>query len=95
MLHLKIIAPRHTPPVANPGHRRLYWCHDVQRYPVGECLARFRALDEEAVVEEMVHELYAATAIERSKFDRINRCLGWAVASFIARVALFVMTSTR
>ena len=81
--------------MANPGHRRLYWCHDVLRYPVEEYLARLRAFDKEAVVEERVHELYAATAIERRKLDRITRCLRWAVASFMAWVALIVMTITR
>lgn len=91
---LRTIAPRLRSPVDNPNHRRLYWCHDVLRYPVEEYLTRLRALSNEAVLREMVHELYAAMAIERSKFDRINRCLRWAVASFIAWVALILMTIT-
>jgi hypothetical protein len=61
----------------------------VEEYP-----ARLRELDHEAVVQEMAHELYTAMAIERSKVDRINRCLRWAVASFIAWVGLIVMTIT-
>ncbi len=89
---LRTIAPRLGPPATNPGHQRLYWCHDVLRLSVEEYLSRLRGLEEEAVVEEMVHELYAALAIERAKFDRINRCLRWAVASFVAWVALIVMT---
>lgn len=89
---LQTIAPRLKSPTGNPGHQRLYWCHDVLRLPVDEYLTRLRGLSDEAVVQEMVHELYAAITIERAKFDRINRCLGWAVASFVAWVALIVMT---
>ena len=89
---LRTIAPRLVSPVNRPNHRRLYWCHDVLRYPVEEYLTHLRALSDEAVLQEMVHELYAAMIIERNKFDRINRCLRWAVASFGAWVALILMT---
>jgi len=91
---LQTIAPRLGSPVNNPNHRRLYWCHDVLRYPVEEYLTHLRALSDEAVLQEMVHELYAAMAIERAKFDRINCCLRWAVASFVAWVVLILMTIT-
>lgn len=91
---LRTIAPRLQSPAADPKRQRLYWCHDVLRYPVEEYLAHLRALSDEAVLQEMVHELYAAMAIERSKFDRINRCLRWAVASFVAWVGLILMTIT-
>jgi hypothetical protein len=89
---LRTIAPRLPPPTANPGHQRLYWCHDVLRLPLEEYLIRLRGLTEEAVVQEMVHELYAVMAIEQAKFNRVSRCLRWAVASFAAWVALIVMT---
>jgi len=89
---LQTISPRLTSSGSDPDHQRLYWCHDVLRLPVSEYLIRLRALSDEAVLQEMVHELYAAMAIERSKFDRINRCLRWAVASFVAWVALILMT---
>lgn len=91
---LRTIAPRLGSPVKNPNHRRLYWCHDVLRYSIEEYLTHLRALSDEAVLREMVHELYAAMAIERSKFDRINYCLRWAVASFVLWVALILMTIT-
>ncbi|MFI5339241.1 MAG: hypothetical protein ACHQ7N_05335 [Candidatus Methylomirabilales bacterium] len=42
----------------------------------------------------MAYELYAALAIERSTFDRINHCLRWAVASFVVWVGLILMTIT-
>ncbi len=89
---LQTIAPRLASPVDSPNHRRLYWCHDVLRYSAEEYLTHLRALSDEAVLQEMVHELYAAMIIERNKFDRINRCLRWAVASFCAWVALILMT---
>jgi len=76
------IAPRLASPVDSPNHRRLYWCHEVLRYSAEEYLTHLRALSDEAMLQEMVHELYAAMIIERNKFDRINRCLRWAVASF-------------
>lgn len=91
---LRTIAPRLGSPKKNRNHQRLYWCHDVLRYRVEEYLARLQGLSDEAMLQEMVHELYAAMTIERSKFDRINRCLRWAVASFIAWVALILMTIT-
>jgi hypothetical protein len=91
---LQTIAPRLRSSVDNPNHRRLYWCHDVLRYQVEEYLTHLRALSDEAVLQEMAHELYAAMAIERSKFDRIHRCLRWAVASFVAWIALILMTIT-
>lgn len=66
---------------------------DVLRFPAEEYLARLRP-EGEAVVEDMVHERYAALVIERAKFDRINRCPRWAVASFNAWVPLTVLTIT-
>ena len=91
---LQTIAPRLGSPMDSPDHRRLYWCHDVLRFSIEEYLTHLRALSDEAVLREMVHELYAAMAIERSKFDRINRCLRWAVASFVLWVAVILMTIT-
>ncbi len=91
---LRTIVPRLGSPLNRPSHRRLYWCHDVLRYSVEEYLTHLRALSDEAVLQEMVHELYVAMAIERSKFDRINRCLRWAMASFVAWVVLILMTIT-
>ena len=89
---LQTITPRlHSPPV-DPDHQRLYWCHDVLRLPIAQYMARLGSLGDEAVLREMIYELYAATAIERSKFDRIRRCLRWAVASFIVWVVLIAMT---
>jgi hypothetical protein len=89
---LQTNAPRLRSSVDNPNHRRLYWCHDVLRYQVEEYLTHLRALSDEDVLQEMAHELYAAMAIERSKFDRIHHCLRWAVASFFAWIALILMT---
>lgn len=89
---LQTIAPRLQSSSENPGHQRLYWCHDVLRLPVEEYLTRLRGLSDEAIVQEMVQELYAAITIEHAKFERINRCLRWAVASFVTWVALIVMT---
>lgn len=89
---LKTIVPRLGAPTARPGHLRLYWFQDVLRLPVTEYLTRLHGLSDEAVVREMVYELYAAIAIEQGKFDRINRCLRWAVASFILWVVLILMT---
>jgi len=89
---LQTISPRLASPGNTPDHQRLYWCHDVLRFPVNEYLVRLRALIDEAVLQEMAHELYAVMAIERSKFDRINHCLRWAVASFVAWVGLILMT---
>jgi hypothetical protein len=40
----------------------------------------------------MAHELYAAMAIERAKFERISRCLRWAVVIFVLWILLIVMT---
>ena len=79
-------------PAANPDHQRLYWCHDVLRLPIAQYTARLGSLGDEEVLQEMIYELYAATAIERSKFDRIRRCLRWAVASFVVWVVLIAMT---
>ncbi|MFI5339240.1 MAG: hypothetical protein ACHQ7N_05330 [Candidatus Methylomirabilales bacterium] len=39
---LQTIAPRLGSPVNNPNHRRLYWCHDVLRYPVEDYLIHLR-----------------------------------------------------
>jgi hypothetical protein len=89
---LQTISPRLASPRDDPNHQRLYWCYDVLRLPVSEYLSRIRALNDEAVLQEMVHELYAVLAIERSKFDRINHCLRWAVASFVTWVGLILMT---
>jgi hypothetical protein len=89
---LQRIAPRLGSPVNNPSHRGLYWCHDMLRYPVEDYLIHLRALSYEAVLQEMAYELYAALAIERSNFDRINHCLRWAVASFDVWVGLILMT---
>lgn len=90
---LKTIVPRlGAPPTAHPGHLRLYWFQDVLRLPVTEYLTRLQGLSDEAVVREMVYELYAAITIEQGKFHRINRCLRWAVASFILWVVLILMT---
>ncbi len=91
---LQTIVPRLGSPLNGPNHRRLYWCHDVLRYPMEEYLTHLRSLSDEAMLQEMVHELYVVMAIERSKFDRINRCLRWAMASFVAWVALILMTIT-
>jgi hypothetical protein len=89
---LQTITPRlHSPPV-NPDHQRLYWCHDVLRLPIAEYMQRLQALGNEAVLQEMIYELYAALAIERTKFDRIRHCLRWALASFVAWVVLISMT---
>lgn len=38
-----------------PTDQRLYWCHDVLRYPVEEYLTHLRALSDHAVPQEMVH----------------------------------------
>lgn len=65
--------------------------HNGVRYPVEEYLTHLRAFGDEAVFDEMVHELYAVMAIERSKFDRVIRCRRWAVACFVAWVAPFLM----
>ena len=89
---LQTIIPRPTPPPGNANHRRLYWCRDVLRYPAEEYLAYPPALSDEAVLQEMAHELYASVLIERKKFDRIDRCLHWAAASFSAWVARILMT---
>jgi hypothetical protein len=66
----------------------------VVRYPVEEYLTCLGGLSHETVLQEMAHELYAAMAIGRRKSDRIDRCLGWAVASFVAWVAQPLMTIT-
>jgi hypothetical protein len=92
---LKTLVPRLQSPTNSPGHRRLYWCHDVLRLSVEEYVTRLRGLTDEAVIQEMVHELYAAVKIEQAKFERVRRCLRWAVASFVAWVALILMTISR
>jgi hypothetical protein len=89
---LQTITPRLHSPAADPDHQRLYWCHDVLRLPIAEYTARLRSLGDEAVLREMIYELYAATVIERSKFERIRRCLRWAIASFVVWVVLIAMT---
>ena len=89
---LQTITPRLHSPAADPDHQRLYWCHDVLRLPIAEYAARLRSLGDEAVLREMIYELYAATVIERSKFERIRRCLRWAIASFVIWVVLIAMT---
>ena len=89
---LQTIVPRLKSPEANPEHLRLYWFQDVLKLQANEYLARLQSLSDEGVVREMVRELYAVTAIERAKFDRINRCLRWAVASFILWVMVILMT---
>lgn len=89
---LKTIAPRLASPTADPSHLRLYWFQDVLALPVSEYLARLQSLSDQAVLQEMAHELYAAMTIERAKFDRINRCLRWAVVSFVLWILLIVMT---
>ena len=89
---LQTISPRLHSPAADPDHQRLYWCHDVLRLPIAEYAARLGSLGDEALLREMIYELYAATAIERSKFDRIRRCLRWAIASFVVWVVLIAMT---
>lgn len=89
---LQTIIPRLQSPAANPDHHRLYWFQDVLRLSVSEYLTRLRALSDEGVVREMVQELYAAMAIERAKFDRINRCLRWAVMSFLLWVIVILMS---
>jgi hypothetical protein len=73
-------------------HLRLYWFQDVLKLPVNEYLTRLRGLSDEGVVREMVQEQYAVMAIERHKFERINCCLRWAVASFILWVIVILMT---
>ncbi|HSB79880.1 MAG TPA: Pycsar system effector family protein [Candidatus Methylomirabilis sp.] len=89
---LRTIIPHLRVPAASPDHLRLYWFQDVLRLPASEYLARLRGLSDEGVVREMVQELYVVMAIERAKFDRINRCLRWAVASFILWVIVILMT---
>lgn len=89
---LQTITPRLHSPAADPDHQRLYWCHDVLRLPIAEYAARLGSLSDEAVLREMIYELYAATAIERSKFERIRRCLRWAIASFVVWIVLIAMT---
>ncbi len=89
---LKTIAPRLASPTPDPRHLGLYWFQDVLALPVNEYLARLQSLSDQAVLREMAHELYAAMAIERAKFDRINRCLRWAVVSFVLWILLIVMT---
>jgi hypothetical protein len=89
---LQTIRPRLHATPSDPGHRRLYWCHDVLRVPAAEYLARLRGLTDEAILQEMVFELYAAMAIERAKFNQINHCLRWAVVSFVLWIALIGMT---
>jgi hypothetical protein len=92
MRGLQTIRPRLHTTASDPGHRRLYWCHDVLRVPAAEYLARLQGLTDKAILQEMVFELYAAMAIERAKFDQINRCLRWTVVSFILWTALIGMT---
>jgi hypothetical protein len=58
---------------------------------VADYVTRLRVFRGVAATQEMVHERYAAVAIERSRFDRINRCLRWADVSFVAWVAIIVM----
>ncbi len=91
----KSIAPRLQSPATSPWHRRLSWCHDLSLHPEEEHLARPRVLEDDAAVEPMVHLLCTAMAKERSRFDRINRCLRWVVVSFVAWVALIMMTITQ
>jgi len=91
---LQTIAPRPGSPVNNPNHRRGYWCHHVLRYPVEDSLIQLRALSDEATLQQMAYELYAALAIERSRFDRINHCLRWAVTGLVVWVGLVLMTIT-
>jgi pycsar effector protein len=83
--HLQSLAER-------PDHLRLYCFQDVLKLPVNEYLTRLRGLSDEGVVREMVQEQYAVMAIERHKFERINCCLRWAVASFILWVIVILMT---
>jgi Family of unknown function (DUF5706) len=89
---LQTITPRLHTPASDPDHQRLYWCHDVLRLPIAEYALRLGSLGDEAVLREMIYELYAATAIERSKFERIRRCLRWAIASFVVWIVLIAMT---
>ncbi len=89
---LKTIAPRLASSAAEPTHLGLYWFPDVLALPMSEYLARLQSLSGEALLREMAHELYAVMSIERAKFDRINRCLRWAVISFVLWIFLIVMT---
>jgi hypothetical protein len=89
---LRTIVPHLQSPRESPDHLRLYWFQDVLRLSPNEYLTRLRGLSEEGVVREMVQELYVVMAIERLKFDRINGCLRWAVASFILWVIVILMT---
>jgi pycsar effector protein len=89
---LRTIVPHLQSLAESPDHLRLYWFQDVLRLSVNQYLTRLRGLSDEGVVREMVQELYVVMAIERHKFDRINRCLRWAVASFILWVIVILMT---
>ena len=41
----------------------------------------------------MVHELTAAMDLVGAKFEGINRCLRWAVGSFVLWIGLILMTN--
>jgi hypothetical protein len=73
---LQTIAPRLVSRVKNPSHWRLHWCHDVLRYPVEEYPTHLRALSDDAVLQEMVHELYTAMTIE--EMSSIGSCVACA-----------------
>ncbi len=93
LLHgLKTIVPHLSSPVAGSDHHGIYWYRDVLALPVDEYLARLQSLSDETVLHEMAHELYAAMAIERAKFDRISRSLRWALVSFVFWIFLIVMS---
>jgi hypothetical protein len=59
-----------------------------------EYLTLLRALSDGAVLQEMVHELYADLSTVGSKFGRISHCRRWAVTSFLPWIALILMTIT-
>lgn len=89
---LRSVVPTYAAPVDVRDYRRLYWCHDILAKDVETYFELLRGLDAAALLKEMTRELYAATSIERLKFDRVTRSLKAAVASFVAWVLIFAGT---
>jgi hypothetical protein len=89
---LKTIVACLDPLLKNPDRQRFDGNQEVLRFPVAEYVTRLRVFRGVAATQEMVHERYATIAIEPSRFDRINRYLRRADASFVAWVAIIVMT---
>ncbi len=89
---LRTITPTFAQAEGVPDHQKLYWFQDVQRRDPREYVEALKTLSEDQVLQEMVYELYSVQAVEKLKFERVQRATWSAAIGLMVWQAIMVLT---